>query len=196
MCLVSFCRRLKRVGQKITCFRKSLSGTPFIVDAVLAKKNLGTQINDAPIVIALGPGFTAGEDVDAVIETNRGHNLGKIILNGEAAPNTHVPGDIKGYTTQRVLRSPCEGIVKSQTEIGTMVKKGDIICNVNGVAVHAEIDGIVRGLIKDGLKVNLNTKVGDIDPRGEEKYCNTISDKGRNIAGGVLEAVLMLLKEV
>lgn len=167
-----------------------------IVDAILAKKNLGTKIDDAPIVIALGPGFTVGEDVNAVIETNRGHDLGKIILNGEAAPNTHIPGDIKGYTTQRVLRSPCEGIVKNQGEIGSMVKKGDIICTVNGVAVHAQIDGVVRGMIKDGLRVHVNTKIGDIDPRGEDKYCNTISDKGRNIAGGVLEAVLMLLREV
>ena len=167
-----------------------------IIDAILAKKNLGTQIYDAPVVIALGPGFTAGEDVNAVIETNRGHDLGKIILDGKAAPNTHVPGDIKGYTTQRVLRAPCEGDVKSQVEIGSMVKAGDIICIVNGVAVHAQIDGVVRGLIKDGLRVASNTKIGDIDPRGEIKYCNTISDKGRNIAGGVLEAVLMLLTEV
>ena len=165
-----------------------------IVDAILAKRNLGTGIKDAPIVIGLGPGFTAGEDVDAVIETNRGHNLGKIIFSGKAAPNTGVPGEIKGYTTQRVLRSPCQGIVKNQVEIGSMVKIGDIICTVNEVAVNAQIDGVVRGLIKSGLNVALNDKIGDIDPRGELKYCNIISDKGRNIAGGVLEAILISLK--
>lgn len=165
-----------------------------IIDAILAKKNLGTRIDDAPIVIGLGPGFSAGEDVHAVIETNRGHDLGKIIFDGKAAPNTGVPGDIKGYTTQRVLRSPCEGIVRNKVEIGSMVNTGDIICTVNGIAVHAQISGVVRGLIKDGLNVSLNVKIGDIDPRGEIKYCNAISDKGRNIAGGVLEAVLMLLK--
>lgn len=170
---------------------------PFIiVDAILAKRNLGTRIKDAPIVIGLGPGFTAGEDVNAVIETNRGHDLGKIIFDGKATPNTGVPGDIKGYTIQRVLRSPCEGIVKTQVEIGSMIKIGDSICTVNEIAVHAQIDGVVRGLIKDGLNVSQSDKIGDIDPRGELKYCNTISDKGRNIAGGVLEAILILLKSV
>jgi len=164
-----------------------------IVDAILAKRNLGTRINDAPIVIGLGPGFTAGEDVNAVIETNRGHNLGKVIFCGKAAPNTGVPGDIKGFTIQRVLRSPSKGIVKNQVEIGTMVKIGDIICTVNDITVHAQIDGVVRGLIRDGLSVSFNEKIGDIDPRGELKYCNIISDKGRNIAGGVLEAILISL---
>jgi len=167
-----------------------------IVDAILAKRNLGTRLNDAPIVIGLGPGFVAGEDVNAVIETNRGHDLGKIIFDGKAAPNTGVPGDIKGYTIQRVLRSPCEGIVKNEVEIGSMVKIGDVICTVNGVSVHTQINGVVRGLIKDGLNVSLNEKIGDIDPRGELKYCNIISDKGRNIAGGVLESILILLKSI
>lgn len=166
-----------------------------IIDAILAKKNLGTHIDDAPIVIGLGPGFTAGKDVHAVIETNRGHDLGKVIFDGAAAPNTGVPGDIKGYTTQRVLRSPCKGTVKNHVEIGSIVKTGDIICAINGITVAAQIDGVVRGLIKDGLDIDQNDKIGDIDPRGEIKYCNTISDKGRNIAGGVLEAILILLKE-
>ncbi len=167
-----------------------------IIDAILAKRNLGTHLKDAPIVIGLGPGFTAGKDVNAVVETNRGHDLGKMIFDGKATPNTGVPGDIKGYTTQRVLRSPCKGIVRNQLGIGSMVKAGDIICSVNEETVHAQIDGVVRGLIKDGLNVSQNDKIGDVDPRGELKYCNTISDKGRNIAGGVLEAILILLKDV
>ena len=165
-----------------------------LVDAILAKKNLGTRLEDAPIVIGLGPGFTAGENVNAVIETNRGHDLGRIIFDGVAMPNTGVPGDIKGYTTQRVLRSPCEGTVRNLVEIGSMVKTGDIICTVDEVAVHGQIDGIIRGLIKDGLHVFGKDKIGDIDPRGDLKYCTSISDKGRNVAGGVLEAILILAK--
>lgn len=167
-----------------------------IVDAILAKENLGTGIDDAQVVIGLGPGFTVGEDVDAVIETNRGHNLGRVLLEGSAEPNTGIPGDIKGYTAERVLRSPCEGTVENKVEIGTIVNVGDVICTVAEQPVYAKIDGVVRGLIRNGLRVAKNTKIGDIDPRGDIKYCNTISDKGRNIAGGVLEAVLMLIKEV
>lgn len=179
-----------------TCAIRHKVKPTIIVDAILAKRNLGTQIQDAPIVIGLGPGFTAREDVNVVIETNRGHDLGKLIFEGKAAPNTGVPGDIRGYTTQRVLRSPCEGPVKNKVEIGSMVKIGDVICTVNQEAVYAQIDGVVRGLIKDRLNVSLNDKIGDIDPRGIIKYCNTISDKGRNIAGGVLEASLMLLRSL
>lgn len=171
---------------------KSIKPTA-LVDAILAKRNLGTQLKDAPIVIGLGPGFTAGQDVHAVIETQRGHDLGRIIFEGKAAPNTGVPGDVQGYTTQRVLRSPCNGVVKNIVDIGSAVKTGDIICTVNDIAVYAQIDGIVRGLIKDGLNVSYSLKIGDIDPRENIKHCSTISDKGRNIAGGVLEAILMLL---
>jgi len=167
-----------------------------IIDAIMAKENLGTLLEDAPIVIGLGPGFTAGIDVDAVIETKRGHDLGKIFFDGEAMPNTGVPGDIEGYTIERVLRSPCEGVVKNRAEIGSMVKRGDIICEVDQVPVYAQIDGVIRGLIKDGLKVSSKDKIGDIDHRGEISYCNSISDKGRNIAGGVLEAILILLKSI
>jgi xanthine dehydrogenase accessory factor len=166
-----------------------------IIDAILAKRNLGTQLKDAPVVIGLGPGFIAGEDVNAVIETKRGHNLGRIIFCGAAEPNTGVPGDIKGYTTQRILRSPCEGIVKNQVEIGSVVKQGDIICSVNGEEVNAQIDGIVRGLIETNSNVSLGEKIGDVDPRSDVEYCTTISDKGRSIAGGVLEAVLILLED-
>ncbi|MGE5678643.1 MAG: selenium-dependent molybdenum cofactor biosynthesis protein YqeB [Pseudomonadota bacterium] len=167
-----------------------------IVDAILAKENLGTKLDDAPVVIGLGPGFAAGEDVDAVIETNRGHDLARVLLEGRAERNTGIPGAIKGYTSERVLRSPCEGKVENKVEIGAMVKAGDIICTVAGNAVYSQIDGVVRGLIRGGLRVSANTKIGDIDPRGDISYCNTISDKGRNIAGGVLEAALMLLSKL
>ncbi|KPU43044.1 hypothetical protein OXPF_32940 [Oxobacter pfennigii] len=165
-----------------------------IIDAILAKKNLSTDINDAPIVIGLGPGFTAGQDVHAIIETNRGHNLGRIIFDGKAETNTHVPGDVCGYTFERVLRSPECGIIKNHVEIGDIVRSGDIICTVDTTPVYTKIDGIVRGLIKDGIYIDSDYKVGDIDPRRDSEYCYTISDKGRNIAGGVLEAILILLK--
>ncbi|QEK13063.1 EF2563 family selenium-dependent molybdenum hydroxylase system protein [Crassaminicella thermophila] len=165
-----------------------------LIDAILAKKNCGTQITDAPIVIALGPGFTAGLDVDAVIETNRGHQLGRILFEGKADANTGVPGPIKGYTIERVLRAPCMGIVKNHVEIGDFINKGERICSVGDLVVNAEIDGVVRGLIKDGLFVKKNEKIGDIDPRKDKKYCSLISDKGRNVAGGVLEAILILLQ--
>lgn len=165
-----------------------------VVDAILAKRNYGTQITDAPIVLGLGPGFTAKVDVHAVIETQRGHELGKIIYEGKAIPNTGIPGNIIGYTSQRVLRSPCSGLVKNHVDIGSYVEAGETICSVDGSLVKAEIKGIVRGLIHDGLFVKKNEKLGDIDPRGEKKYCEIISEKGRNIAGGVLEAILIELK--
>lgn len=167
-----------------------------IIDAILAKRNVGTKIDDAPIVIGLGPGFYAGKDVDVVIETNRGHDLGKIILSGEASSNTGIPGSIGGYTIERVLRAPCQGTVINLAKIGSIVNKGDVICTVDGVDVCTEIDGVVRGLIKEGLNVRCKEKIGDVDPRGNLKYCNTISDKGRNIAGGVLEAVLFMLNNI
>ncbi|GAA0180252.1 selenium-dependent molybdenum cofactor biosynthesis protein YqeB [Clostridium sediminicola] len=166
-----------------------------VVDGILAKKNCGTKITDAPIVIGLGPGFTANLDVHVVIETQRGHELGKIIYEGKAIPNTGIPGNIIGYTAQRVLRSSCSGIVKNHVDIGSYVEAGETICSVDGTLVKAEIKGIVRGLIHDGLIVKKNEKLGDIDPRGEKKYCQIISEKGRNIAGGVLEAILIELNK-
>ncbi|GAA0181696.1 selenium-dependent molybdenum cofactor biosynthesis protein YqeB [Clostridium sediminicola] len=166
-----------------------------IIDGILAKKNRGTKITDAPIVIGLGPGFTAGEDVDMVIETQRGHKLGKIICKGQAIANTGIPGNIMGYTSQRVLRSSCKGIVKNFVDIGSNVETGQTICSVDGEDVVAEIRGIVRGLIHDGLFVKNKEKLGDIDPRGEKEYCYIISEKGRNIAGGTLEAILVELNK-
>lgn len=167
-----------------------------IVDGILAKRNTGTTLKDAPVVIGLGPGFEAGKDVHVVIETMRGHNLGRVILKGAAQKNTGIPGPIRGITDDRVLRAPRAGVVKNVFGIRRLVKKGDIIGNVGDQPFTAKIDGVLRGLIHDGLTVTAGQKIGDIDPRGQVDYCNTISDKGRTISGGVLEAILFLLKDV
>ena len=166
-----------------------------VVDAILAKKNLGTNKEMAPITLALGPGFTAGEDVDAVIETKRGHNLGRVLWEGMAAPNTGIPGIIGGYGKERVIHSPAKGILRNVKKITDTVSKGEVIAVVEteegDVSVEATLDGILRGLIRDGYPVHVGFKMADIDPRAEEyENCFTISDKARCIAGGVLEAVL------
>jgi xanthine dehydrogenase accessory factor len=161
-----------------------------LIDAIMAKKNLGTQINDAPLVIGLGPGFTAGKDVHIVIETNRGHHLGKVIRNGTAEPNTGIPGDIGGYAVQRVLRTMKKGIFHPYKEIGDRVNKGSVVAVVDDFPVIAEISGVVRGLLREGVEVKKGMKVGDIDPRGKKELCFTISDKARSIGGGALEAIL------
>ena len=166
-----------------------------VVDAILAKKNLGTNRDMAPITVALGPGFTAGSDVDAVVETKRGHNLGRVLWSGSAAPNTGIPGAIAGYSKERVIHCPAKGILRNVKHITDTVSKGEIIAFVeteNGpVPVKATLDGILRGLILDGYPVNVGFKMADIDPRAEELgNCFTISDKARCIAGGVLEAIL------
>ena len=166
-----------------------------VIDAILAKKNLGTNRNMAPITLALGPGFTAGEDVDAVIETKRGHNLGRVLWKGAAAPNTGIPGIIGGYGKERVIHSPAKGILRNVKKITDTVSKGEVIAVVEteegDVSVEATLDGILRGLIRDGYPVHVGFKMADIDPRAEEyENCFTISDKARCIAGGVLEAVL------
>jgi xanthine dehydrogenase accessory factor len=161
-----------------------------VIDAILAKRNLGTSRNEAPLTIGLGPGFEAGKDVHAVIETKRGHNLGRVILKGMPEPNTGVPGVIEGYSSERLLRAPCDGIFRSDLSIGTMVKQDEIIGHVNGDVVPARINGIIRGLIRSDTHVTQNLKIGDIDPRGNLSYCSRISEKARAIAGGVLEAIL------
>ena len=161
-----------------------------IIDAILAKKNLGTNRNESSLVIGLGPGFTAPEDVHLVIETNRGHNLGRIINNGEAEKDTGVPGIIGGYTEERVLRAPAEGLFRANSSIGDLVKAGAILGSVNEKKVRAGIDGALRGLIRSDTLVTQGLKIGDIDPRGDQGYCFTISDKARAIAGSVLEAIL------
>ena len=171
-----------------------------VVDAILAKRNLGTHMAMAPITVALGPGFAAGVDVDAVIETKRGHNLGRVLWKGAAAPNTGIPGIIGGYGKERVIHCPAEGILRNICKITDTVTKGQQIAVVeteNGnVPVVASLDGLLRGLIRDGYPVTKGFKIADIDPRTEEyQNCFTISDKARCIAGGVVEAILRLKGE-
>jgi xanthine dehydrogenase accessory factor len=161
-----------------------------LVDAILAKRNLGTHITDAPLVLGLGPGFVAGKDVHAVIETRRGHYLGLVILSGSAEANTGIPGDIAGRSYERVFRSENAGLFETHRDIGEMVSAGDEIGRVNDQVVKAAIDGVIRGLIRPGIPVMIGTKLGDIDPRGQVAYCDTISDKARAIGGAVLEAIL------
>jgi xanthine dehydrogenase accessory factor len=170
-----------------------------VVDAIIAKYNLGTKITDAPIVIGVGPGFTAGVDCHCVVETKRGHYLGRCIWQGSAIPNTGVPGNIGGYTTERIIRAVADGIFVGNVEIGAQVKAGDIVgfCKTeNGnVPIPALIDGVVRGLLQDGVPVQKGLKSGDIDPRCAVEHCFTVSDKATSIGGGVLEAILMLTQE-
>ena len=165
-----------------------------VVDAILAKKNLGTTKEMAPLVIALGPGFTAGEDVDVVIETKRGHNLGRVIRSGSAVPNTGIPGIIGGYGKERVMHAQAEGILRNVASIGDIVEARAVIAEIeteNGtVPVEASLSGLLRGLIRDGYPVTKGFKIADIDPRQEElQNCFTISDKARCIAGSVLEVI-------
>lgn len=168
-----------------------------VVDGILAKKNLGTHRGMAPITVALGPGFTAGEDVDAVVETKRGHNLGKVIYSGAAAPDTGIPGIIGGFGKERVIHSPAAGVLRNVSRITDRVTKGQTIAVVETeqgeIPVQATMDGLLRGLIRDGFIVKEGFKMADIDPRiGEYDNCFTISDKARCIAGGVVEAILHL----
>ncbi|OUQ58042.1 molybdenum hydroxylase [Flavonifractor sp. An112] len=169
-----------------------LAQLPFmvVVDAILAKKNLGTTISDAPIVLALGPGFTAGTDCHGVIETKRGHDLGRLILEGAAIPNTGVPGDVGGYTTERIIRAPADGPFEPVAQIGQQVNLGDVVAKVNGIPVTAQLTGIVRGMLPAFIPVTTGMKSGDIDPRCEVRHCFTVSDKARAIGGGVLEGIL------
>ena len=165
-----------------------------VVDAILAKKNLGTTKEMAPLVIALGPGFTAGEDVDVVIETKRGHNLGRVIRSGSAVPNTGIPGIIGGYGKERVMHAQAEGILRNAASIGDIVEARAVIAEIeteNGIVpVEASLSGLLRGLIRDGYPVTKGFKIADIDPRKEElQNCFTISDKARCIAGSVLEVI-------
>ena len=168
-----------------------------VVDGILAKKNLGTNQEMAPITVALGPGFEAGKDVDAVIETMRGHSLGRVIYEGKALPNTGVPGMVAGYAKERVIHSPAEGILRNRKKITDVVRQGEVLAVIekDGEEIHVEatIDGLLRGLIRDSYPVTKGFKIADIDPRVQEyDNCFTISDKARCIAGGVLEAILHL----
>src|SRR3990172_10925817 len=157
-----------------------------LVDAILAKKNLGTRINDAPLVIGLGPGFTSGKDVHLVVETNRGHNLGRVVSNGSAEADTGIPGEIGGYTIERLLRTMKSGIFRPTKSIGELVDKGTVVAVVDDFPIIPKISGGVRGLLRGGVEVKKGMKVGDIDPRGKKESCFTISDKARAIGGGGL----------
>ncbi|HEU5383228.1 MAG TPA: selenium-dependent molybdenum cofactor biosynthesis protein YqeB [Ktedonobacteraceae bacterium] len=169
-----------------------------LIEATLAKRNSGLSIADAPIVIALGPGYEVGRDAHAVVETNRGHNLGRVYLQGTAEPDTGIPGTIDGYSHERLLRAPCAGTLYSKREIGSTIQAGETVAlvtaNESSMPINATISGVVRGLIRDGLTVHTGMKVGDIDPRAIRAHCFTISDKARAVAGGVLEAVLYFLR--
>jgi xanthine dehydrogenase accessory factor len=161
-----------------------------LIDATLAKRNLGIFRADAPLVIALGPGFVAGKDAHVVIETNRGHNLGRLIRSGEAEANTGIPGDIGGYTKERVIRAPDDGVFNTDKQIGDLVTRGELIGAVGTTEISAPLDGILRGLIRPGSDVTKGLKIGDVDPRGKLEYCDTISEKARSLGGAVLEAIL------
>lgn len=161
-----------------------------VVDAILAKRNLGTKITDAPIVIGVGPGFTAGTDCHAVVETMRGHTLGRVYYSGPALPDTGIPGNIGGYTLERLLRAPRAGLFRGVKTIGDVVEPGDICAFVDDEPIITRIRGVLRGLLPDGLSVTEGMKSGDVDPRCELSHCFTVSDKALAIGGGVLEAVM------
>lgn len=161
-----------------------------LVDAMMAKRNLGTRIDMAPLVVGVGPGFCAGMDVDCVIETKRGHYLGRLIRSGSAIPDTGIPGMEMGYTTERLLRSPSDGFVQPLREIGDHVEPGDLIAFVSGNDLRAQIPGVLRGLIHQSVFVREGMKIGDVDPRNEREHCFSITDKALAIAGGVLEALM------
>lgn len=161
-----------------------------LVDAILAKRNLGTAITDAPVVIAVGPGFTAGEDCHAVVETMRGHYLGRVIWKGSAQPNTAVPGLIGGYAGERVLRAPADGIFRQVLKIGSQVQAGDVAGFVGEEPMLCTIGGILRGILPDGTPVYRGMKAGDVDPRCQKAHCYCASDKALAVGGGVLEAIL------
>jgi xanthine dehydrogenase accessory factor len=165
-----------------------------LVDAIVAKSNLGTRLDMAPVVVALGPGFEAGRDAHAVVETNRGHDLGRVILRGGAEPSTGVPGRIAGHDRERVIRAPVAGPVEPLSAIGDTVKSGAPLLSIRGETVRSSIDGVVRGLIRPGFEAEAGLKVADVDPRCVRAHCFSVSDKSRAIAGGVLEAILMLAR--
>ncbi|QDR82186.1 selenium-dependent molybdenum cofactor biosynthesis protein YqeB [Sporomusa termitida] len=163
-----------------------------VVDAIIAKRNTGTMLTDAPVVIGVGPGFTAPVDVHAVIETMRGHDLGRVIYQKTAIANTGIPGEVGGYTRERLIKAPVAGEFTGCREIGATVQAGEIVGYVGGVPVAVAITGVLRGLIQSGLTVTKGLKIGDVDPRCRPEHCYTVSDKARAIGGGVLEALLHL----
>jgi xanthine dehydrogenase accessory factor len=166
-----------------------------LVDAIMAKRNTGTCLTDAPLVIALGPGFTAGVDCHAAIETNRGHWLARILYQGSPQPDTKTPGKVQGYARGRVIRAPAEGHLRPVARVGDRLRKGDLIGDVDGHQVRAMFDGVLRGLIHPDVPVSKGLKIGDLDPRDVDRHCFTISEKSFAIGGAVLEAILAWLNE-
>ncbi len=160
-----------------------------LVDAILAKRNTGTRMSDAPIVVALGPGFTAGADCHAAVETMRGHDLGRVYYKGSPHPDTKEPGSIGGFTFERVLHTPCAGTFRAVREIGDAVEAGETVAYVEDAPVQAKIKGILRGVLPSGISVPQGMKCGDVDPRCEARHCFTVSDKARSLGGAVLEAI-------
>lgn len=158
-----------------------------VIDAIMAKRNTGTQLSDAPLVIGIGPGFCAGKDCHYVIETQRGEHLGEIIRHGSAIPNTGIPGNVFGYTTERLLRASADGKMRPIANIGDVVEKGQIVAFTGDVPVHAGLTGIVRGMLQEGVMVKEGMKIGDVDVRTEKRLCFTISDKARQIGASVIE---------
>ena len=177
-----------RVDPEATVVREI--GAFAVIDAIMAKKNIGTRMDDAPFVVGLGPGFTAGKDVHAIVETKRGHTLGRVIWEGSAIPNTGIPGEVKGFGAQRVVRAPGPGIFRGALSIGTHVQEGDIVAYAGETPIPAPISGVLRGLLHDGISVEKDLKSGDVDPRDIRRNCWIISDKALAIGGGVLEAIL------
>lgn len=160
-----------------------------LIDAIIAKKNLGTEIGMAPLTIGLGPGFSAGKDVHKVIETKRGHHMSRVIHKGSAEPNTGIPGSVKGFTIERVYWAEHGGIFNTKFDIGDNISEGETLGDVDGTPVTAKISGVIRGLLRNGTPVRKQTKLGDIDPRATKAYCGEISDKALSIGGGTLEAI-------
>lgn len=168
-----------------------------VVDAIIAKRNTGTSITDAPIVIGAGPGFEAGKDCHCVVETKRGHDLGRCLWKGSAIPNTGVPGLIGGYGKERLIKAPCRGTFFGTVPIGHSAQAGETVGYILDAAgkkepVKVEIGGVIRGLLQDGVEVDKGMKAGDVDPRDVKKNCYTVSDKARAIGGGVLEAIMTM----
>jgi xanthine dehydrogenase accessory factor len=167
-----------------------------LIDAIMAKRNTGTHLDDAPIVIALGPGFTACVDCHAVIETQRGHHLGRVYYRGAAQPDSGTPGQVGGQAALRVVRAPGAGLFRARRQIGDRVVAGEVIGRVLTAEaardVTARLDGVLRGILHDGLPVSANLKIADVDPRGEIENCFTVSDKAWAVGGAALEAVMYL----
>jgi len=171
-----------------SCFRKVKPN--IVIDGIMAKHNTGTRLDDADLVIGIGPGFTAGIDVHCVIETSRGHLMGRVIQEGTAYKDTNTPAPVMGYTHERLLRASCSGIVNTKKDIGEYVIADETVATIGDVEVRSKIPGVLRGIVHNGVYLNEGDKLGDIDPRGIKEYCFTISDKSLAVGGGVLEAIL------